>query len=522
MYWKHAWLICAIIFILSGCATLPTNFERKSTYALSNSQQTTLGKKLSPHLQAHPGQSGFYLLHSNLEAFAARMYTIYAAEKTLDVQYYLFHADTSGRLIANALLKAADRGVRVRLLLDDIDTADKSTKLAALNKHANIEIRLFNPFANRGKLRALNYLSELDRVGRRMHNKSLIADNIISITGGRNIGDEYFSARSDLAFADTDIVSIGPIVSTVSNSFDAYWNSQWALPVAILEKQQVDKYTTGLLHQNLNRFIEYIHKSEYIQAVQRSNLVRNIENNRLDLVWAHAEFFYDSPDKITASETSTETKMTPKIRPHVEQANERVLIVSPYFVPGKNGVKFFKSLRDRGVEVSILTNSLASTDVVAVHAGYARYREELLSMGVKLYEMKPSAFVQEKKKNKWLRGSSRASLHAKLVIVDQQIALIGSANMDPRSRDLNTETAMMIHSPELSWQVEDFIDRAIHSENSYSLSLTNADDEDETQMINWTTKLNGNKKVYQDEPEADFWRMLQYGLFSLLPIEGLL
>ena len=519
-----SWLILGAAFALSACASLPVDYPRTTSSAIQGTDAAILGRGIAPLTAAHPGQSGLYPLQYGMEAFVARLVLAEAAEKSLDVQYYIWHGDQTGRLLVDRLLRAADRGVRVRLLLDDLGTAADDADLLALDAHPNVEVRLFNPVVLRSA-RTLGMLVDFRRINRRMHNKSFTADNQATIVGGRNVGDEYFEARSDLDFGDLDVMAVGPVVPEVSDAFDLYWNSSAVFPVTALTKKRLTPESLTQARAALTAFAESMNDSPYAEALRQSQLADELRAGEVPLFWGRAWLVHDDPAKIAADPEDTTTMLLPRLKPVVEQTQSELLVVSPYFVPGEVGVEWFQGLRARGIKVRILTNSLASTDVGAVHAGYARYREALLRAGVELYEVKPGASVRAKDKEDvsgkaGLPGSSRASLHAKAFAFDRRTVFIGSLNLDPRSVKLNTEIGVVFESPELAQLFAAGLERGFE-ENAWRLELKPPASQPESppSRIEWVTLENGHEVRLTSEPEVSAWRRMSVWFLSLLPIE---
>lgn len=498
--------------------------KKSVTHALDTAQLDDQDSALNRLSRQHPGKSGFYLLGNNIDAFLARCHLIEQAHHTLDLQYYSFHGDTSGQLIAQALVKAADRGVRVRLLLDDIDTLGVDEGISILNAHPDIEIRIFNPFVFRGLLRYFEFIVDLARVGRRMHNKAMIADNTQAIVGGRNISDIYFSADPELLFLDVDLLTIGDIVSNVSKSFDEYWNSDWAVPVDDLYARPNRAYALKRIKLMLQKFEQRIGQLDYQSTLQSSKFRYDaLQPENLRFIWADAELVYDLPDKITRQQVQKPEGRTEKyasLHELLALAESHLTIISPYFVPGDEGMRWIKSLIDKGVKIHVYTNSLAATDVVAVHAGYRQYRMALLQLGVRLYELKPSAYVRERRHFKILKPGSRTSLHAKTYVLDHNKVFIGSANLDPRSAELNTEMGLLIEDERIADQFLHMFSGISSGENSYQLLLDDAP-APHTRLV-WRCQQDGVAYHYTEEPEAGLWRRFKAFFYGLLPIESLL
>ena len=465
-------------------------------------------------MKTQQDQSGFYLLSDNTDAFVARFALATIATKTLDIQYYIIHNDASGQYLAYAILQAADRGVKVRLLVDDINLSGRDIRLKMLSQHDNIEIRIFNPLSSRDWFRNLEMIVHLDRAGRRMHNKVFVADNTAAIIGGRNIGDEYFDNRNDLNFVDLDVLTVGPIVDDISSSFDDYWSSAWATPVEQISRGRVVKKQLSTIRAKLRDRWQRARNSQYFKSIQQSDLTKRIIARDIPFVWANARFFYDRPEKLTRNKPERTIHLGPHVMPYFEAAQHELLIASPYFVPGKEGITWFRDMRSRIKTLKVLTNSLAATDVIAVHAGYKKYRKRLLKAGIELFELKPTARQKHSGTKKFIQGSSTASLHAKYMVVDRRYVFIGSANLDPRSQLLNTEIGIMVDSPELARQASDLYEKTISRENSYRLRFD--------RKLSWLGLKDGKKTVYTREPNASLFRRIGVFLLSLLPFESLL
>lgn len=461
-------------------------------------------------------KSGFYLLSDNTDAFVARFALAASATKTLDIQYYIIHNDASGQYLAYAILAAADRGVKVRILVDDINLSGRGSQLKMFSQHDNIAIRIFNPLIHRKWLRNMELVLYLKRAGRRMHNKAFIADNSAAIIGGRNIGDEYFDARLAMNFVDLDLLSIGPIVEDISASFNDYWHSRWATPIEEISRVRVVKSQLKSFRRKLRDRWHRARNTAYFNSPQRAELTQKIIHRDIDFIWARARLFYDKPEKLCTEQTTATTHIGPQVLPYFNHASQQMLIATPYFVPGTAGVAWFQSRHQQGIDIHVLTNSLAATDVAVVHAGYRKYRPGLLAAGIKLAELKPSARPFRKKHKHWIKGSSSASLHAKYMVVDQHYVFIGSANLDPRSEILNTEIGIMVDSKALAAQATQLFERTTAVENSYQLSLT------ANRQCRWFTRENGEAMHYRHEPQASLLRRLFVRLVALLPIDSLL
>ncbi len=482
---------------------------------------TKLGQYVQKIEISKPGQAGFLPLADGLNALVARGVLADMAERSLDIQYYLFHDDLVGGIIAYKLLQAADRGVRVRILLDDMGLEDRDRQVAQLDKHPNIEIRVFNPFT-RGLMRSVQFLTRFGSVTRRMHNKTFIADNSAAIVGGRNIGNEYFGNDPDLSFGDLDVMTIGMVVRDISVSFDQYWNSALSYPVSSLademDDDEMDDGEVADIRTHWSQQWEKEKDSEYGKALRNSTLAREIGDNTVTLEWGTATILADKPEKISSEEQEISFYLAPQLVKYLEKTKHDLIILSAYFVPGKKGVAFLRSLVKKGVRVRILTNSLSSNDVILVHAGYARYRRDLLRAGVELYEVDKDMTRQQRKDKKGRGGSSgKASLHAKTFIMDQSRMFISSFNFDPRSIMENTEIGIMIDSPGLARPMAEEFDKKI-DQTTFKLELST--DDDGMEMIQWVNNKDGQLTVYKNDPYSSVWQRTMLFFIGILPIES--
>ncbi len=506
------------IFMIAGCAaTLPENVERPESYAFTDTADTELGRVRAEEQAAHPGKSGFLLLDDGLDAFVARAELSRRAERSIDVQYYLYHNDLVGKLFSDLLLDAADRGVRVRLLVDDMDFAGRDLEVVAMDSHPNMEVRIFNPFS-RSASRTSQYVTRLGTVTRRMHNKSFTVDNQLTILGGRNIGNEYFDADPDLAFADLDVLAIGPVAEEVSYVFDLYWNSELAYPASVLPTgraptpEQVREQ-----REQLNQFAADQSDSDYLRSLRNSTLANQIRDEQVEFRWGDAEVVFDEPEKLQQDFSETEYHLEPMLAPYVDGVEKELIIFSPYFVPGKEGTAYLTWLCRRGVRVRILTNSLASNDVSIVHAGYQKYRKKLLQGGVELYELNKKLTRKERKKKKGGSGSSKASLHAKSFVFDRQQVFIGSLNLDPRATEHNTEIGVVLEVPQIAEEMALWFDENVE-QLAFRLELKK--EHDGYERLYWHGWEEGRSVVYTREPHTGFWHRFAISFLSMLPIES--
>jgi putative cardiolipin synthase len=518
----------ALGLALAGCVGLPTEYPRKESFAFADTSGTRLGRWLAPLLARQAPRSGVHPLESGLDAFVARMVLAETAERSLDLQYYIWHGDATGRLLLDAARRAADRGVRVRLLLDDIGTAADDAALLMIDAHPNVEVRLFNPLAQR-RLRVFGMLADAGRTTRRMHNKSFTADNQSTIVGGRNIGDEYFAAREDVQMRDFDVVAVGPVVAQASAAFDLYWNSPMSYPIGSLAHARPSTGDLEEARRRLDGFVAAERDGPYLQALRNSRLAVQLRAGALDYFWGEARMVYDDPAKAAAQDGRRDADLLPTLRAQLAPPASELLIVSPYFVPGEDGTAALRQLRAKGVRVRVLTNSLAATDVVAVHSGYQRYRAPLLEAGVELYEMRPTAKHEADEAAKaqggradgahGVSGSSRAALHAKTIALDRRTLFVGSLNLDPRSAFLNTENGVVLEMPELLRDLAGRLDAQL-DEATFRVTLVPRGETQAGAQLRWIAREDGREVTYDREPAASFWRRLGAALFSLLPIES--
>lgn len=502
----------ALVAMLQGCASLPPPVAAPVSQAFDRPAETRLGQQVLAAAQSHAGESGFLILDTGQQAFLQRAALIEAAERSIDAQYYIWNSDVSGGYLARRLLLAADRGVRVRLLLDDINVAGRDPVIAALDHHPNIEVRIYNPSAVRsGPGKWLAFVADFRRMNRRMHNKTFVVDAALGIAGGRNIGDEYFDLHEQVNFRDRDVLAMGPIVRAMSANFDAYWNSVWSYPISRLVSAAVNGQdfaaqlaqarteatdTTGLTHAPVQD-----------AAAARAAVLQALVNAS----WAPAELVFDAPVQDMQAAADQPKQTAQALRRLVEQTDSEILIESAYFILGADQLDELAGLRARGVRVAALTNSLASNDLVTNHAGYARWRPAMLAQGLELHELRPDAAAC----GVWITATNycdkgAVSLHAKSAVFDRRTLYIGSFNVNLRSIYLNGETVLIIHSPALAQRVAADIETGMAPDNSWQVS------QDADGHLHWSS---GAGKVWSQEPTVGWWQRFKSGLFSLLPIE---
>jgi cardiolipin synthase C len=502
----------AAALVLTACSGLPVVADKPASQALADTEATRLARAAEPLGREHPRQAGMLALADGREAFAVRMRLADVAERSIDLQTYIFHADDTGMLMFDRLKRAADRGVRVRLLLDDNNTVGLDPILAMLDAHANIEVRLFNPFANRG-FRLGGYATDFSRLNRRMHNKSFTVDNQATVVGGRNIGDEYFQASQGTTFADLDVLAVGGVVREVSIEFDRYWNHASAYPASSILGATVP-FDAQAFSAQILRIQMSPKAAAYVRALTSTPQVQELMAGSAPLEWAPVRLVYDEPEKVSNPTDRHDLHMLPQLEATLGKPVTTLDLVSPYFVPREAGVLALQTLAQRGVRVRILTNSLAATDVSAVHAGYAKRRKDLLRAGVQLLELKPSAEAPNAPGagKSGPGGNSKASLHAKTFSVDQQRIFVGSFNLDPRSARLNTEMGLVIDSPKFAADLSAALDRLAASA-AYVVRLS------PDGQVEW---VDGDGTVYTTEPQTGVMRRGFVKVMSWLPIEWML
>jgi putative cardiolipin synthase len=503
---------CLFLSVFTGCATkLPTDIQRQPSFAIAGHDTTYLGRLFEEAAAEHPGRSGFALIRKGRPAFTERIAMTDLAEKTLDLQYYIWEADTTGRVLALRLCEAANRGVRVRILVDDNNLTGKDSVIAALDAHPNIEIRIFNPFAHRGS-RLFGYLTDFRRLNHRMHNKVIIADNAIAIVGGRNIGNHYFGVHTEANFRDLDIAAAGPVVRDLSAVFDHFWNGQWSYSISAIADRA---YTGEDLEKTVSEIKRLIREKEYPYPLDNDveRLKARIDILRDNIVWARGQVVWDDPELLTTGGEGAKVIQKTLYR-KVETLQSELLIESAYFVAAERGVQEARKLQDRGVKVRVLTNSLATNDVLAAHAGYAKYRKELLKAGVDIYELRVdsvSPTVMDRKI--FAGGKSKAALHTKAIVFDRDSIFVGSYNLDPRSANINTEMGLYVEDRELAAQLADYMDEGVQPENAYRVTLDKDGD------LTWQVQKDGLSAIITNEPDTTFWQRFMSGFIKVLPFE---
>jgi len=505
-----------------GCISMRPHAEVEKSHAFEAPDSTSLGRLMAPRAQSHPGQSGFRLLENGREALVARTALADAAERTIDAQYYICDPDAAGSFFFQRLIAAADRGVRVRLLLDDNNLSD-DREMATLCAHPNIEVRVFNPFQFRARWARLpQYATDFNRIVRRMHNKIFIADNEVAIIGGRNIGNTYFSLDSESNFRDFDLLMAGPLARDASAAFDDYWNSQWAVPATRLVWMTPKPADFEKLKQQIAMRVQTVAGFEQENEERRRGYLRELTAHDA-LVWAKGEIISEPPRKIQSDSDET-ARVSSRLEQEYQETNRELLVEVAYIVPTEAFQNQLNELCRRGVSVKIMTSALEATDVSMVFSAYKKYRVNLLEAGVELYEYKAHAGLTRSERRWYKPRSSLSSLHTKAIVFDRERVYIGSANLDPRSVKLNTEIAVLVHSRRLARQMSDYLAEDFSPGRSWHVQLHHAWEYQpgrgvwrEQRYLTWTGEQQGKPTTLYFEHAAGPWQRLKAFLYSLLP-----
>ena len=501
--------ICLTLCFLSGllaggCATISFEEPKSYTTAITDSATTALGEYAAAKTAHLDGQSGFYPLNNGMDALGIRLHLAEMAQKSIDLQYFLMKNDTAGALIASVLLRAADRGVRIRFLLDDVFTRVPDDSFLLVNQHPNIEIRLFNPVSRRGSY-AINYVAQFSQANRRMHNKSFTVDNAVSVVGGRNIADEYFQLKENAVFVDYDVLAVGPIVADISRSFDKYWNHALAVPIDqfIDDKKGHDLET---IRAKIAEEHGHVYESVFKQALD-SHLLQDFIADRVQLYTGPAWVLADDPDKLVNPIDSAHMNLAMALRDILNNAQKEVIFISPYYVPGERGVQYACELAAKGLRIVILTNSLASTNHVPVHSAYARYRRDVIRAGIELYEMRANA-------GRELIGDENApdtlTLHTKAILIDQRYLFVGSLNLDPRSFEINAEMGLIIDCESMAHPYVRDGDARLAT-LAYRVRLNDKG------KLEWHGRIGNQEVVETKEPLTGWWRRFKAWFMKIAP-----
>jgi putative cardiolipin synthase len=505
-----AWILpVPVLAALGGCVTLPELPDVPDQVAMPAAKGGALDSLIASAEAAHPGQSGFRLVSDGTEALVVRIQSAKLAQRSLDVQTYIWHTDMTGVYLGNQLLDSADRGVRVRLLIDDLDARAKNEGFAALAAHPNVEVKLFNPWVTRDGLlsQAGETALSFRRINRRMHNKSWIADNRIAIVGGRNVGDEYFGAAQEMNFVDLDFTMVGPIVRDVSATFDEYWNSPSAFPMEVLAPDAVNEDALARLRRRIADRAAETAESRYAIALRGQDVLREMFTGDRPVQWSSKyEFIADDPGKVKMTRRDARrAQVGLALLPLLREAARESTIISPYFVPGRRATKEMIDSASSGTRVRVLTNSLVANDVAAVHGGYSRHRRKLLKGGVELWELKPAAGTASSS----LFGSSGASLHTKAFVMDGRKVFVGSYNVDPRSTWLNCEQGVLVEDEVLAGEVEALFAESTNGKHAWRVTLDGGG-------LRWSD----GSTTFDRDPEATNWQRIQAWMTRILHLDA--
>ncbi len=513
-------LTVVALTVLTGCGGKHVGIKEDRPIHQSAASADTLYAYCAEDVAAQAPKSGFYPLENHMDSFAARLMLAKAAKHRITVQYFTFHADDIGTILTKALVDAADRGVKVDVLIDDIQLADEDGLTAMVNAHPNITVRVFNPTNSRGNLHYAEMGLNASTVGRRMHNKSFTADNSMAVYGGRNIGDMYFGLSKENFFVDNDMLTVGPLVNAISNEFDIYFSNAYSVDFEYIEKASKEDLD-GMLKAKLDALRNDEGAEALRNAVKHREITKQFTAKQLPLYFGDAVLLYDMPEKVITDVNDTSTHIQSKI-PQEVRATQRFYMVSPYFIPNEKMFTRIKKMLDKGVDVAVLTNSLESSDSAPVYAYYSLTQKRLLEMGVRLYEIYPNAFADAVLNQEYntLHDMPTAMLHAKTIVIDDDFFVIGSVNMDPRSRQLNTELVSIIKSSELNAHEANVFERMIAPENAYELGLEYNDDN--SSKIVWKATIDGEKKKFYNDGDSGTWLRIKKNMSLWFPIEDLL
>lgn len=493
--------------VLAGFTSVPFDAPRGESHATDFPKRDLRASELNRQLQAHPGETAIVALTDGNDSLGARLQMIDAAQQSIDMQYFLLKPDLAGGLIALAILEAADRGVRVRFLLDDALTTAKDRQIALLDAHPNIELRMFNPLSRKAPT-VLNYIADFGRVNRRMHNKSMTVDRQFGIVGGRNLADEYFRVDTTSEFADFDVFLAGPVVDDIGAQFDLYWNDPYSVPLKALDNGQISEEDAAATIADMRTREEIAFRDLYRRAIDSSYLA-DIHSGAIALDFADIRVSHDNPDKLKFPVNHGERRLAEDLLAAMREAEKEVILLTPYFVPEDWGAAFFVDLAKRGIRVRIVTNSLASTNHAYVHAGYKRHRANLLAAGVELHEIRADVLSLDPD----TPGAPSLTMHTKFAVIDAKTVFVGSLNFDPRSIKINTEFGIFVDDRELGQRAQDWLETGL-PEMTYAVQL------DERGDLVWRFDNGTTSETANRDPGAGVFRRMVANITGLLPVEG--
>jgi putative cardiolipin synthase len=494
-----------VLTLLAGCASAPLDHPKIESVAVTDTDDTKLAQDSREWRSQDPERNGFYPLTGGFDAFGARLSLISEAERTIDAQYFLMKPDTAGLVFMAELMEAADRGVRVRLLLDDIFTTVDDTAFIMVNEHPNIEMRLFNPIARKG-VYAFNYVGNFNLANRRMHNKSLTVDNQVAIVGGRNIAEEYFQLEESSEFVDFDCLVAGPIVRQISASFDDYWNHVLAVPMdAFYSESDPDELES--MRQRMNQAMRDVGDTIYAKAIH-TELMERFHAGTLPPYIADGRMIVDDPQKLLEEVSQEQKIVANEIGKALLEAEKEIIIFTPYFIPGKRGIEIVNDITSKGVRLVIITNSLATNNHTSVHSAYSSYRKRILQAGAELWEARVDAADVTLADGS--KDSKHLTLHTKGILIDRRYLFVGSLNLDPRSIDINTEMGIMIDSPVMANLLSE---RSLAGIPNYAYRLKL----DDNGNIRWHANIDGQEVVETKEPNTSGWTRFKAWFLKIAP-----
>jgi len=503
--------VLVALLLGAGCASLPDDLQQTPSEGWSNPEQTTLGALIAETAPEDSSLSGVELLSHPEIAFTTRFAIAGLAEQTLDLQYYLWKGDLAGQLLLWRALQAADRGVRVRFLIDDIYHSGRDDVYALLDTHPNFELRVFNPMANRGLAKNLNYLKNRKFLNHRMHNKIFMADNVVAVLGGRNIGNDYFGVDTKANFFDLDVLTVGQGAREAGAAFDEYWNSRYAVPIAVLHDKTYTRDDLDEGRQRLEASLTQLNAVPYEVELELDQTIENLRQWRDQLIWTEAHVVVDPLERFEGQGESAIIQFTDD---YIDVVDSEFVAQSAYLIPSRQGLDHMKQLVDQGVRVRLLTNSLLSNNHITAHSGYMKYRKAILETGAELHELRADAALREHFRANRNNDEVPAGIHTKAFVIDGQQALIGSFNFDPRSRDLNSEIGLVVSDAGFAREVLDVMGEYFDPHNSYRLFLN------ENGKLRWELENpDGSLTVFTHDPEASIWKRMAARFLSWLPIE---
>lgn len=509
-FWNTT-VACVGLLVLTACASIPRDFEQAPSRSWQDPKHTPLGEFFGDYAPDDPTLSGVLLLANSRQAFNARFGFASLAEKTLDLQYYLWKGDLTGQLLLYRALDAADRGVQVRILIDDIYHSGRDTIYMTLDTHPTMEIRVYNPMGSRGTGKMANYVYHKGTLNHRMHNKIFLVDGAVAVLGGRNIGDDYFGVDATQNFRDIDVLAIGPAAREAGKAFDLYWNSPAAVPIGVLVTKPVEDGALEDLRGELSASLDREQVLPFTVPVADHEIRETLNQLASELLWAESKIVVDPLDRFEGGSESAFVELTRDLAATMEQ---EIVIETAYLIPAQEGIDHVAELAEKGVRVRILTNSLRSNNHTTVHAHYKKYRKEMIKAGVELHELRPDPEVLARHKEKEARAEgSRAGLHSKAFVVDRRLSMIGSYNMDPRSRIWNSEIGLLIDSEKFAEQVLEVMESDLDPANSYRVTL------DEKGNLVWTAEDDGEVVTWNKEPETTAWQRFKSRFLRWIPME---